>query len=151
MTNIVTFPCEYLAFSSGYDYRLLEPHNIKAFEDFCAEKGVIPTGIFQANYGTDPYISSIPVRDGRIVLDTIPTQEEQTKASELTRQLIQSKLANRGCIIFRVGSFDNATKVFLSMKELEYCGMYDLMDIKFSSNEQGMIDVVFVSVDAESG
>lgn len=151
MANIVTFPCEYLVFSSGYDERLIEPEHIPAFQQFCSSIGVIPVGVYQDHYNGHPNINIIPVRNGQIALNEIPTEEEQRIATNLNQIITQSNLARRGCIIFRVGSFENATKVFLSMKNLDYCGMYDLMDIKFLSNDKGMIDIVFVSVDAESG
>ena len=155
MADKVTFPCEYLIFRSGYDERLIEPEYIQSLNEFCTKHGVIPIGVVNPYYGRDPSVQTplqiIPVRDGMIDLNAPITDEEQMLLTSLFERFRQIDVFRRNCIIFRVGNFQNATKVFLSMKDLDYCAMYDIVSIEFLANDRGTIDTVFVSVDAESG
>lgn len=71
---------------------------------------------------------------------------------EIQQRLNNNKLDGMGIIVFRVGNFSNATKVFTNIKELEYCNMFDIHDMKFLQNPANhIIDICYVSIDAESG
>lgn len=42
MTDVLTFPCEYLVISSGYTDRLVDGEKHEELSKFCAVNGVIP-------------------------------------------------------------------------------------------------------------
>jgi hypothetical protein len=148
MTDIVSFQCEYLMFSSGYEISLLD--KIDNLNAFCREKGVIPLAIVNSIFsGAQPII--IPVRNGVINLDVQPTIYETERVNNVVSRLNRNNLGKSDGILFQVGYFKNATDVFLDMKSLDYCNMYDIVNMKFLRNEQGNIDLVYVHVDAEAG
>jgi hypothetical protein len=150
--DIVTFPCEYLVFSSGYDERLIDPDKVNDLTEFCAEHGVIPLFIYDFNYKTRAVnIRTFPINNGVIDLRIIPNQMEMAVNRSIAETLSRNNIADDGAIVFQVGNFENASNVFLNMGNLDYCNISHIMNIKFLRNQQGRINIVYVDVDAESG
>jgi hypothetical protein len=147
MTDAVTFPCEYLFFTSGYEDRLLEEDKVEELSQFCAARGIIPIALSL----TRGRMRVIPVRNGRIDMTVNPTDEETTSAFIVVTRIEGNGLALMGGIIFRVGNFENASKTFLSMSELNYCYIFGIDSIKFLANTERAIEIVVVKADAESG
>ena len=147
MTDIVTFPCEYLMFSTGYEHRLMMPIITSRFEALCAEIEVIPLAIYQPTID-NPIPTVITVRNGHIVIDEEPTEEETTIASNISGRLWDNNLHHIG-VILRVANFENATKIVTRMHTLKYCRIEDLRDIKFLRNEYGVIDIAYFDYNAD--
>jgi hypothetical protein len=149
MTDIVTFPCEYLVIDTGYTGRLLSPDKIIDFNTFCSEKGVIPLFVYDTVHGTGE-LQIITVRNGTINENAVPTDQERQLCQDLLNRLNRNNLGD-GIIVFRVGSFSNATETFLNIGDLDYCYMGSMDGMKFLRNQQGIIDMAYVSFDCESG
>lgn len=157
MADKVTFPCEYLVVESGYTSRLLTPNHLEEaadeanFDTFCANHGVIPLYVRDSIWGDTPEIVPIVIENGHINRNATPSEALRTLCESIDARLRDNGLSNDGVVVFRVGDFANASKVFLNMKSLEYCGMYDITNIEVLRNPQGAIDLVYVDIDAESG
>lgn len=150
MTEVVTFPCEYLTFSTGYENELLKEEFMTRFSNFCAQRAVIPIAIYDIVYTLPerPVITILPIRNGRITITADITEYEDQLANELGERLFRNNLARAGGVILRVGNFENASKVFLDMDVLEYCVIDSLGAIKFLHNAQGAIDLVCIEANA---
>ncbi|CAH6419104.1 Hypothetical protein HVR_LOCUS298 [uncultured virus] len=149
MAQVTTFPCEYLVVNSGYTSRLLEDERRRNLSDFCARRGVIPLYIYDNIWGNGQ-INPITVRDGAIVRGVPTPPDVYTQYEAIQNRLLTNNLEVSGIIVFRVGNFQNATKVFTGIDGLDYCNMYGINDIKFLQND-GRIDLAYVSIEAESG
>lgn len=151
MADIVTFPCNYLVINSGYTGRLFTEEKIDALEDFSAEYGVIPLYAKDSNWGTGE-IQPFIVHRGVIVQNHPAAPEALLLFENLQRRLENNGLSSNGVIVFRVGNFDNATKVFTNFTKLEFCALFNVDNIKLLKNETtNDIEIIYVSFDSESG
>ena len=142
MADIVTFPCEYLSISSGYEDRLL--NKLDEVGGFCSEHGVIP--LFISDYIN---MNPVVIVNGTIDPNGTPDQSQLDICETINKKLTDNQL-NGPQIVFRVGNFSNAISVFTDIKSLNYCAMYELQNIIFVRNGD-TINIAVVSIDAESG
>ena len=146
MADIVTFPCEYLVVESGYTARLLE--RTKELEEFCSKNGVIPLFIKDPaweNGRTTPFV----INDGIIHPQAEPTSDAVATCDAIVEKLTANGLRTGDIIVFRVGNFSNATNVLITIQGLNYCSMYNIDDVKFLRNDEGAINITYVSVDSD--
>lgn len=148
MADITTFPCKYLVFSTGYEERILD-----ALEH--GQEIGIPAGITALGYMNEFSHQVIPF----ITVDeTLKINTEQTEKSEeevyllieLLHRIRDNNLAKTG-VALQIGTFDKVMDTISAFKDMDYCAMYGLPTIKFLKNEEGVIDLAFVTMDAESG
>ena len=148
MTDIVTFPCNYLVLQTGYTHRLLDM--IPALTEFCAKFGVVPLCI-QDSIDNDPDIIPFVINDGKIILDTEPPEELIATCNDIITRLQSNNCRKNGIVIFRVGNFANAADVFTHIQDLNYCVLFGVASMKFLQNNEGAIDIAYVQIHAESG
>ena len=152
MAGIVTFPCEYLVVSSGYTGRLTGDDKIRELDAFCKRKSVTPLFVFDRVHGTGSIQAFYTDEDDEFLEEAVsPSAEEHELYTSICTRLTDSGIHYYGIIVFRVETFDKAKQTFLSMLDLDYCEMRGVDDIEFLANQQGQIDLVYVSIDAESG
>jgi hypothetical protein len=144
MTDIVTFPCEYLVICSGYEYRLLNKTD-DLFE-FCADQDVVPLFVTNEQNKVYPFL----ITDGRINPSGITSEELNNLCVSIHTRLLKNDFAG-SYIVFRVSNFSNAISTASSIKELNYCAMYDIFNIVFLCKENKITDIAFFNIDAESG
>lgn len=153
MADIVTFPCEYLAYSTGYEDRLLDGRYVEEFSSFCIEHGVTLITIYDPwrlrRYQTNDTTAVFTKVIATTLIEEFVTHLDRT-ANELIARLERNQL-QRPCVILRVGTFDKATEIFLKIRSIDYCTTYGIDSIKLLKNEQNIIDLAYVEINAESG
>ncbi len=149
MADIVTFPCEYLVVHTGYTGRLLDEEKLEALQSFCKDQNVVPLFIYDTVWGSGQ-IEGLTIGDDTII-NEFATEVDRALCQELYQRLERNNLYVSGIIVFKVETFENATKVFSNIGGLDYCYMGGLIDMKFLRGPQGNIDMAFVSFDCESG
>ena len=147
MADIVTFPCEYMVLSSGYEDRLIDQDHIGALEQITIPREMTPLGIISTEVGN---FRPLLIRNGAIDLYARATTEEAVTVYVLLQRLGRNKLLRTG-IILRIGTFKNVMDIIPKFKDINYCTMYGTPDIKFLKNEKNIIDLAFVTMDAELG
>ncbi|CAH6419103.1 Hypothetical protein HVR_LOCUS297 [uncultured virus] len=150
MTDVVTFPCEYLVVNSGYTARLLQNEMLQEFSNFCARYGVIPLYIRDSIWGGGR-VHPFAVQNGIIVPGVRAALPELVETEIMQLRLANNRLNDDGIIVFRVRNFQNATNVFTNIQRLEYCHWDRLMDMKFIRNRKDQIDIVYVEFENEFG
>jgi len=149
MSNITTFPCEYLVADTGYTGRLIENEMIEGFDSFCVKHKVTPLFIYDSHRMDN--VGHLGFRNGK----TYPheaTHEQMALNNQLLERIShEPQFKKRGLIVFQTGTFFRAGKVITHLRELEYCNLSDIEDIDFLSNDKGVIDMAYVSWDSESG
>lgn len=105
---------EYLVVSTGYTIRLLHHDRLILLRDYCNDLGVIPLFLYDMNI-----LYCLPCRDGSIAPD-INHYEEDT-CDTIIKLLSQRDLLDQGVLVFRVGTFDNASKVLCTIDSLDHC------------------------------
>ena len=141
MSNFVTFPCEYLVIHSGYEYNLTTKEHIENFKALCNNLNVIPLYYYEIKYDNPLH----PTQGIILRINNSLTADDVSVADRLLANQISD------CIVIKTDTFDKASKVFLEMESLDYYAMGNIKEIKFLTNKQGIIDIVYVTVDAEAG
>ena len=150
MVDIVTFPCEYMVFTSGHEERLFNFQ--REFEQVTIPQGIVPLGLINwSPYGAKfSSATLLSVRNGTIDWYGVSTEEERITWCLIVTRLKTNKL-HRDCIILRTGTFSNVMNIIRSFKDINYYPMYGLPEITFLRNEENVIDLAFVTMNAESG
>jgi hypothetical protein len=146
MADVITFPCEYLVIDSGYTDSLAEDDKADDLSNFCSKHGVIP--LFVKDGGVN---FTFVYQNDRIDYTAQATKESTDLTSSIIERLQRNKTIQRGMIVFRVGTFENASKVFTTISDLDYCNFGSMTEISFLKNNQDKIDLDYVAFDCESG
>lgn len=139
--DVVTFPCKYLVFHSGYEYNLTTQEFIEEFKNFCYDLHVVPLYYYNK-------INSESIKQIQHAIIQINKELTFEDTSVLDR-LVINKIPKS--MIIKTDTFNRASNTFLKMDSLNYCAMGKIKEIKFISNREGLIDIVYVDVDAEAG
>ena len=146
MTDIVTVPCKYLVVSTGFTRRLLTPELGKLLVQFSRNRGVIPIMIYDSEYASN--FVSLCIENDTIDLSTDSTQNGICYL--IVDKLGRNELNYDGIIVFKLDNFDQATRVFLELGQLQYCHVDCITGITFLKNYAGSIDFCYISIDATS-
>jgi hypothetical protein len=149
MSDTVTFPCEYLVFSSGYESLLIENNKrMETLNDFCKNAEVIPLFIYESSR-RHIVITPTPIHNGTIKLYGPVTDDETMRNTDISNMIRRTRLECWSAIIFQVGNIEKAEKVFQNMNKLNYCEIYEINKPIFHNSNN--ISIVYVKAEAEAG
>lgn len=162
MSNTINFSCSYIVCRTGYidnfikgtnqntdqnNIRVIDEENNKKYckelAAFCIEKKVIP--FFVAN----KTVQLLSLQGGDVVLNMKPTAEEMTKATTLIGKLGTNLLDSDGIIVFKTKTFNDAANVANSLRRLSYCHIDQMTMTTFISNEERIVDILYVEYKAK--
>lgn len=140
-------PCNGLIFSSGYEGRLLNLEFIGQLEQLCIQKKVTPIAIMQPSI---PKMTSLHIVDNVITIgNDNMTLHDMIMFHALYIKLLHADLLSRECILFQVETSKNVTDIIFTLKDIGYCKMHDIPQIKFHQDEKGTIDLVYITIETE--
>ncbi len=156
----VDIGCKYLIFTtSGYDSRLNDIEFSDTFETFCNEWEVVPLAIYaQDKFNIFPFVTVDQPEYIKFVysggkLTSFLVNDSYSRERDIPDYIKRFiKMSNMySCIIFEVKDFKEALNIASAMKEVEYCRMFDISNIKFYLNEDNVLELCRIDMDAESG
>lgn len=143
--SVANIPLKYFVACTGYTDRLLEDKYLDTLEELCDDLN-IDKFFIRHTYGCGTVIMNN--NDDDWSQDDTVSEEY----NELIERLKNNGLGSDGLIVFEVDTFNTASKLLCGkLKELDYCAMYDIDDIKLLQNSDGVIDTLYASFDTESG
>lgn len=139
-----TFPCQYLAFSSRYEDRMIDEYKSE-LERFCDKHSVTPLFIYH-----DDQVTATPFRDSKVYLDDELSSECAEQIADLSDRLSQDSVYS--AIVFKVDDFQKAMEVAYAIEhDINYCCIYGHEGMHLLKNAKGVIDTVVFEVASESG
>lgn len=89
----------------------------------------------------------MPIRDGVIDLDAVPTNDEISALTSIFLRLQRNNML-RTCIIFKVKACTEVTNISHDFRAMNYCTIDDVDNIRYLRNRRGYVDLAFITVNA---
>jgi hypothetical protein len=144
MSDIISIPLKLLVVSTSRVPELINPfYSEKSlkFETFCMAHGASPLYL-KDTFGIVQFI----IEEGCMLLDWAPSETFRSYCRKINDKLSENGLQDDNVVVFRVGDFATASKIFLNINSLDYFNKSIITDIKFLCDDRKIVDLVYVSM-----